>query len=53
MHERRADGVFTHQWPYAAALKPIPLERNLSADPEQLVSEELHSLFQSLLGGAA
>ncbi len=53
IHERRADGVFNHQWPYAAALQPIPLARGSGADDGQPVSEEMHTLFQSLLGGAA
>ena len=51
-HDRRPGGIMTHQQKYVENLLPNDLS-NLKGDDEELVSEEFHSKFNSLLGGVA
>ena len=51
-HERLADGIFCHQFSYAQQLNAMSHPRG-DQTSEDLVDEEMHEAYSSLLGGVA
>ena len=52
-HERRANGIFCHQWKYTQQLQPLNLSAYAKQDEDMYVEQATHSAYSSLLGGAA
>ena len=52
-HERRANGIFCHQWKCTQQLQPLNLSVYAKQDEDMYVEEATHSAYSSLLGGAA
>ena len=52
-HEQTGEGIFCHQWKYAESLKQLVLTKYYKHDDGELVDEETHAAYSSLLGGVA